>query len=177
MANNKQSIQKNTDSASGRMMRKTADNLAISGLAVIALGLWTSFRFAMLAYLHRDLFIEEIPSESNLSSTELFQGIIILVLVIILVGMLVDGYIGISARREASEKSHLPYLILTSAFLMMTIANTIDSSYLIFNQTKVSVTGASVLCDISQIYALCSVIYYARKLRKLKREKRVEETS
>ena len=155
----------------GKSGRKAADTVLISGMAVLALGLWSSVKIATLIFLRRQEFYE-IAERLGYSVGTVNIILVMTAGLILILPIVIHGYIGLSARALALEKKHRPpFLILSGLLLVITISSALGSLTELLAEEE-ETQGVSLIIDLSLIYALFSLMQSAIKLKRIRKNQR-----
>ncbi|MBO6159413.1 MAG: hypothetical protein J6P72_09205 [Firmicutes bacterium] len=155
----------------GKSGRRAADTVLISGMAVLALGLWSSVKFAVLTFLRRQE-LYELAGEMGFSVRIIDQILIMSIGVVLLLPIVIHGYIGFSARALALDKKlRPPFLILAGLLLVTTILSAGGSLLELLIEAE-ETQGVSLIIDLSLIYALFSLMQSAIKLKRIRKNQR-----
>ena len=153
--------------------RLYGDRLVLSGRALIILGIWSSIKAIILFYLalpqitgfvtEGDIMPEEIARNVKLIMMAIF-------VIIVAIVFLFHLYIGRSAMKNGYGKKRTTfYLVLTVIAIISTIASDVQ----IVMEGLDIIDLASMVVDLTVVYACCDILYSAIKLRKI--EKKTEE--
>ena len=163
-------MRKMNDVTGSRMRRQLADDVKISGNAVMLMGVWTFVKvFARSFFARQELY-------EQLKEFELPNSVILLVMFIMLtvfgaVFMLGHALIGYCAHREASGKrTTVLYLIVAVLLLLVNLDSVVRGVLDFFAGTHQESTATSLLIDMTLIYALLRLIIASVKLRRLQGE-------
>lgn len=153
--------------------RLYGDRLVLSGRALIILGIWSSIKAIVIFYLALPQIMEfviegEVMPEEIVRNVKLILMAIFVVIVAIV--FLFHLYIGRSAMKNGYGKKRTTfYLVLT----VIAIISTIFSDVRIVMEGFDIIDLASMVVDLTVVYACCDILYSAIKLRTI--EKNVEE--
>ena len=150
-------------------MRRTADDLSISGAAVIVLGAWSFLKLFMTAILEGSLITPELL-ESGIPLIAVRVVLGVLIIIVSGIGISLHLYIGLSARAEARDKlrSHF-YLFVTGLFLILTLLSCFFTFARFFRTSESDASAASLLIDMTLSFTLISIIVSSRRMRALRR--------
>ena len=151
-------------------MRRTADDLSISGAAVIVLGAWSFLKLFMTAILEGSLITPELL-ESGIPLIAVRVVLGVLIIIVSGIGISLHLYIGLSARAEARDKlrSHF-YLFVTGLFLILTLLSCFFTFARFFRTSESDASAASLLIDMTLSFTLISIIVSSRRMRVLRRD-------
>ena len=151
-------------------MRRTADDLSISGAAVIVLGAWSFLKLFMTAILEGSLITPELL-ESGIPLIAVRVVLGVLIIIVSGIGISLHLYIGLSARAEARDKlrSHF-YLFVTGLFLILTLLSCFFTFARFFRTSESDASAASLLIDMTLSFTLISIIVSSRRMRALRRD-------
>ena len=149
-------------------MRRTADDLSISGAAIIALGAWSFLKLFMTAILEGSLITPELL-ESGIPLIAVRVVLGVLIIIVSGIGISLHLYIGLSARSEARGK-RIPvfYLFVTGVFLLLTLLSCGITFWRFFRTSESDASAASLLVDLTLCFALGSIIVSSHRLRALR---------
>ena len=149
-------------------MRRTADDLSISGAAVIVLGAWSFLKLFVTAVLEGALITPELL-ESGMPPIVIRLIVGFFVVIISMIGISLHLYIGLSARSEARGK-RIPvfYLFITGLFLFLTLLSCIITFWRFFRTSESDASTALLLVDLTLCFALGSIIVSSHRLRALR---------
>ena len=159
---------------SGRKRRHAADNLRIGATALIILGLWSSVQmYANLldnwGPLQETL---QLAQTEGMAKRQLYLVLFMTLLMITAAVMAVHLYIGLSARAFAAGKKRVPpYRILAGLMAASAAISVIVSLFDLVTEEESRGNSASVIINLTLIYALLSIIVHTTRLKKLRREK------
>ena len=153
--------------------RLYGDRLVLSGRALIILGIWSSIKAIILFYLALPQ-ITEFVTEGDIVPEEIVRNVklILMAIFVILIAIvfLFHLYIGRSAMKNGYGKKRTTfYLVLT----VIVIISTIVSDVQIVMEGLDIIDLASMVVDLTVVYACCDILYSAIKLRTI--EKKTEE--
>ncbi len=153
--------------------RLYGDRLVLSGRALIILGIWSSIKAIILFYLALPQ-ITEFVTEGDTMPEEIARNVklILMAIFVILIAIvfLFHLYIGRSAMKNGYGKKRTTfYLVLT----VIVIISTIVSDVQIVMEGLDIIDLASMVVDLTVVYACCDILYSAIKLRTI--EKKTEE--
>ena len=153
--------------------RLYGDRLVLSGRALIILGIWSSIKAIIIFYLALPQILEfvhegDVAQEENVRIIKLFSMAIFVVIVAIV--FLFHLFIGRSAMKNGYGKKRTTfYLVLTVLVIISTIASDVQ----IVMEGFDIIDLASMVVDLTVVYACCDILYSAIKLRTI--EKKTEE--
>ena len=149
-------------------MRRTADDLSISGAAVIVLGAWSFLKFMMSSFLDETIFTPELLA---IGLPPLLLRVLVAAVYVFFgaVGISLHLYIGLSARAEARGRlrSHF-YLFVTGLFLILTLLSCFFTFARFFRTSESDASAASLLIDMTLSFTLISIIVSSRRMRALR---------
>ena len=153
--------------------RLYGDRLVLSGRALIILGIWSSIKAIILFYLALPQ-ISEFVTEGDIVPEEIVRNVklILMAIFVILIAIvfLFHLYIGRSAMKNGYGKKRTTfYLVLTVIAIISTIASDVQ----IVMEGLDIIDLASMVVDLTVVYACCDILYSAIKLRTI--EKKTEE--
>ena len=153
--------------------RLYGDRLVLSGRALIILGIWSSIKAIIIFYLALPQ-ISEFVTEGDIVPEEIVRNVklILMAIFVILIAIifLFHLYIGRSAMKNGYGKKRTTfYLVLT----VIVIISTIVSDVQIVMEGLDIIDLASMVVDLTVVYACCDILYSAIKLRTI--EKKTEE--
>ena len=153
--------------------RLYGDRLVLSGRALIILGIWSSIKAIIIFYLALPQ-ISEFVTEGDIVPEEIVRNVklILMAIFVILIAIvfLFHLYIGRSAMKNGYGKKRTTfYLVLTVIAIISTIASDVQ----IVMEGLDIIDLASMVVDLTVVYACCDILYSAIKLRTI--EKKTEE--
>ncbi len=153
---------------SGSRIRRTEDNLRISGTAVVALGAWASVKLCFRALLRYREVVKVGRSTGTPVPVVLLVAAVLLLLAI-MIGQSLHIYIGLSARIEAAGKRKTPpYLILSAIYLLLIAESAIHTLYRLFADHKVDQYTAALVIDLTLLFALINIVGASFRLRRMR---------
>ena len=156
---------------SGKTMRRMTDNVLISGTAVLLLGAWSSIKFCVSVFVHRSELLDSVRGNEDVTMLQLFIVTVLMTLFFATGSMLVHIYIGVSARALALDRKRKPpFLILSCVLLFITVNSALYSLLYLFDEGNEDAERASLIIDLTLVFALLNLIASARKLRKIRKE-------
>ena len=155
--------------SSGKEMRRAADELSISGLAVLALGVWTSFKFFTRAFIERHRVYEDaLKAGENVRHAYLLFFTIVFIVAFLL--MALHLYIGFAAAADAAgARIRPPYRVVSFLMLIVTADSGIRNAAGFLAEGNAQSETASFIIDLTLVFALFNLIRSSRKLKKLRR--------
>ena len=152
------------------LLRKYTKNLSISGIAVIAFGVWSILKALILFSINRDLFTEELYKSADSESIS-FSAVVITLVVIIVLYIFLHLFIGLNARSEASgKKKGYFYLILTSVYLVISVISYIGTGTSASAEDNMDTILSSGLVDLTVIFVFFEVIINSMRVKKLRKK-------
>ena len=153
--------------------RLYGDRLVLSGRALIILGIWSSIKAIILFYLALPQ-ISEFVTEGDIVPEEIVRNVKLILMaifvIIVAIVFLFHLYIGRSAMKNGYGKKRTTfYLVLTVIVIISTIASDVQ----IVMEGLDIIDLASMVVDLTVVYACCDILYSAIKLRTI--EKKTEE--
>ena len=153
--------------------RLYGDRLVLSGRALIILGIWSSIKAIIIFYLALPQ-ISEFVTEGDIVPEEIVRNVKLILMaifvIIVAIVFLFHLYIGRSAMKNGYGKKRTTfYLVLTVIAIISTIASDVQ----IVMEGLDIIDLASMVVDLTVVYACCDILYSAVKLRKI--EKKTEE--
>ena len=160
-----------------RNIRRTEDDLAISGLAVLAMGAWSSVKLWVNMAL-RYSEVKEMAIERGFPLWLLTEMLILIAVIAGGLGMLLHIYIGLSASADAFRRKIVPPYVMVSVVLFAgTVLSALDTVILLEEATESSAQTASLIIDMTLLFALFQLIRSARRLKRMRREVQTAEAS
>ncbi len=152
------------------LLRKYQNTLSISGIAVIAFGVWSVLKMLIFFSINRDLFTSEIAASSDNEELPLYAVVIALIIFIALY-IFLHLYIGLTARSEArGKKRGYFYLILTSVYLVISYISYINTASASSAGDNLDTILSSGIVDLTVIYVFFEVIINSLRVKKLKKK-------
>ena len=151
-------------------MRRTADDLSISGAAVIVLGAWSFLKLMLTSFLDETIFTPELLA---IGLPPLLLRVLVAAVYVFFgaVGISLHLYIGLSARAEARGRLRSPfYLFVTGLFLVTTLLSCFFTFARFFRTSESDASAASLLIDMTLSFTLISIIVSSRRMRALRRD-------
>lgn len=144
-------------------MRRYQNLLMISGLGVIAFGLWTILKTILLLFVKENT-LAELPDS-------LARVIFIVVLVVVLaVDFLFRLFIGLSARAEGQgKKKGYAYIVFAILLAIFSLASVV----LIFfdvGETSILELTVSVIVEVTSLIVVIELLVAAFTVKKLRKE-------
>ena len=160
-----------------KYIRRTEDDLAISGLAVLAMGAWSSVKLWVNMAL-RYSEVKEMAIERGFPLWLLTEMLILIAVIAGGLGMLLHIYIGLSASADAFRRKIVPPYVMVSVVLFAgTVLSALDTVILLEEATESSAQTASLIIDMTLLFALFQLIRAARRLKRMRREVQTAEVS
>lgn len=175
-------------------LRKYENILAVSGVAVIAFGVWTIIKAAFYLFLNPfnlEIFISpeeiaEAKAEAGEIAGTVMSGVVIaIIFIVLLMDLLLRMYIGRSAYSDgrARKKKSIVYVII-AIFIIFAFANSIGFTISnMINGTTVEQTEAeeymssaftSLFLDMTSLLALVELAFSAIQVRRLRKDLGIE---
>ena len=153
--------------------RLYGDRLVLSGRALIILGIWSSIKAIIIFYLALPQ-IAEFVDEGDIMTDEIVRNVKLIMMaifvVIVAIVFLFHLFIGRSAMKNGYGKKRTTfYLVLTVLVIISTIASDVQ---IVMDGFDI-IDLASMVVDLTVVYACCDILYSAIKLRTI--EKKTEE--
>lgn len=154
-------------------LKKHQNNMMISSIAFLILGLWFAMKSFMYIYVSPSLD-EQLKEIVLLESVERIQVYIFFYVILILywsIGLSIRFYIFLCARAEGKGKDPgKPYLILTAALFIIYVGS-LGYNISVFSTSTESLidTIFSLIIEISSIYNIGDLLYSGIKIKKLKK--------
>ena len=165
----------NSPAAQEQAQRRCMSELLISANAVIGLGVWTVIKIIMEAITRREEILELIPKEGP--GAGIVTAMIVIVFLAVIVLTIADHiYIGLAARAFALKKPHAPpCLILAAILLALTVVSAADSAIDLVTGNKQVAEHASLITDLTLIYALISLIRSYNGIKRIRKAHRAAQ--
>ncbi|MBQ7715557.1 MAG: hypothetical protein IJT70_06785 [Clostridia bacterium] len=152
-------------------LRRFGNLLTVSGLGVIAFGVWNVLKMILVFVMQRDM-IEAIFAE--ISADALIKYITIAIIAaIMLLDFLIRLFVGLSARAEGfGKKKGVAYIV----FAVLLVLGSVSSLVLVFYDTDsltknpILQTAVSVILEITSMVATIELIVAAVTVKKIKSE-------
>ena len=144
--------------------RKLEVNLSTLGTGVILFGLWTFIKYALSYVLFGTKFDEAVTAEKLLILNIITWGFVV-------IALLIQCYIGFSARAEGKGKHKgIFYLILTAIELLLSaISVAIEIAVLFTYHSEIFSLIVTLVIDVTSMVFLAEVLIYSVKLRRLRK--------
>lgn len=144
--------------------RKLEVNLSTLGTGVILFGLWTFIKYALSYVLFGTEFDEAVTAEKLLILNIITWGFVV-------IALLIQCYIGFSARAEGKGKHKgIFYLILTAIELLLSaISVAIEIAVLFTYHSEIFSLIVTLVIDVTSMVFLAEVLIYSVKLRRLRK--------
>ena len=150
-----------------RQLRKNQDTLYISGMAVIAFGLWSIVK-GILSSLAADGYLATIGLDPE--NKALLVATFVLLALILAAGIFVRIKVGIGAVNEArGDKRGYGYIIVAACLFIPSSAAGIFSY--VTENAMTSANIVAILVEATSMAATIEMIVSALKVKKLTREK------
>lgn len=148
-------------------LRRYENDLNISGIGVILMGVWSLLKIIFETILNSEEFFDV----NGLSDHT--YGIIIMVLFIIIIFfviMTVHLYIGMNAIKAAKGRKHKKnYFIAAVIILLLTILSIIDYKNKFEDLEHFDTTLSALLVDLTTIYIFIVLIRSSIKIKQIKK--------
>ena len=163
--------------AKEKIIRKCRSSLSISGVSVIALGLWAVIK-AVLNYVMNPVNSGSSP-ESKSSAADAKIIVFGLSLLILAVELGLRVYVGLSAMSESRGKRRPPVYIAFAVLIACFIAyNVLPSIITIFRTRPFFFTSvASLLLDVASLAVLAELVVSAIRLRYYLKKRETDESA
>ena len=151
-------------------LRRYEDNLYVSGVGVIIMGVWNVIKPVMQLALGSGIYdsgltVIEYP-ETTLGIVVSF---IIIFLLLAVLGL--HFFVGVNAVRAAKREKHKKgYVVGAVIMLIISVLGLAVYRSSITDLKKIDTTIASLLVDITAIYMFITMIRSAAKIKKLRKE-------
>ena len=173
----------NTDNAFGLpdedpdrvRLRKYINLLSISGIAVIAFGIWSVLKLLIFFLLNKDIIMSEIEEliEDTDTST---SAVLVAAIILMLISLTLHCIIGFSARSEArGKKKGYFYLILTAVIFILSLISFIQTSLSPTSEDNLDTIVSGGLIDLTMLFAFFEVILNSVRIKKLRKKADQEE--
>jgi len=165
-------------------IRKQENSLAISGLAVIAFGIWTVIKTGLMLLISPEEFnaqfdIDELTQEIA-EADDITAGILTGAAAAgIIIAMAIDLFIrlkvGMAARKEGmgGKKMGKGKIVLAVILSLILMTSVVGGTMEIINSgldDSMDTRMIAVLIDLTALSACVHLLYSARRLRKLRKE-------
>lgn len=163
--------QKDGEAPVEKELRKKQNRLGISGIAVIAFGLWNIAKVVINAVSSPDGF-HRIMKDTGLSSLKSDEATLLLVvlLVVLAIDLGLRFLVGFSARAESKGKKKSIFYLIVAAVLLAGSVISIITIFASFFADSVFDTIIAIILELSSILALLDVIVSSAGIRALKKK-------
>ena len=157
------------------IIRKLRHNLYISGIGVIALGVWGCMKATMTMYLSKggidtsDVEAEELP---------LYLGALLVMLIILnIIIIAFHLFVGLNAMKAGKVGNRKKAYLYVAAFMgILSLFSFVGDYEVVRNDIKqIDVAIASFLVDVTFVFIILDIIYSSAKIRKLEKQSRIGE--
>ncbi len=154
-------------------IRRNQELLYYSGQAWIILGIWSSIKLVVFAYLNPSSLLGDDIDYEEISEW-LAKAIMFTILVTICaLDMLVRLYIGLSAMQEGRGKEkRITYIIVNFIYLLVNAYSIIDSradAVESHDESYIELFYTTLMIDLTSVFAQAAIVYAALKIRRLKK--------
>lgn len=157
-------------------LRKQQNILGISGLAVIAFGLWSLLKMIVFAIATPGGFSEVIGIGTVETDGELGLSVYVIAAVIaLLVDFAVRFLIGFSARAESKGKKKSIFYLLAAGFLVLLSVMSIITTFTTLFVSSLLGGVVAIIVELTSLFAYLEVIISSVKCRKLRKKLAAEE--
>ena len=150
------------------LLRKYQNTLSISGIAVIAFGVWSVLKLLIFYSINKDLFISEFLKSEDTEELPLF-AVIITLGIVIAIYIFLHLFIGLNARSEArGKKKGYFYLLFTAVYIVISLISYIDTASSAEDNLDAMLSSGTI--DLTVIYAFFEVIINSLRIKKLQKQ-------
>lgn len=151
------------------IIRKLKHNLYISGIGVIALGIWGCLKATMTLYLSEG-GLDTLGIDAEI--LPLYWGVLLIMLIVLNVIIIAFHlFVGLNAMRAGKKGNKKKAYLYVAAFMglitLATIAGDIEPAR--GDLTQIDVVIASILVDLMFIFIVFDIIYSSVKIGKLEK--------
>ena len=156
--------------SSNAALRRQEDNLYVSGLGVIIMGIWNVVKLVMQMTLGSVPYIDFGSVDPEIADFAAIFTVFILI-VFFLAFVALHLFIGINAIKAAKRKKYRKgYFVGTIIVLLCASVSMISYTQSLKDLNNIDTTLAALLVDITTLYIFVTVIRSTVKIRKLKQE-------
>lgn len=158
------------------LLRKFNNNIYVSGLAVLAFGIWSVIRLFISLFMGLDAkiyndAISEISAEGKMYFNIAFFTTIA---IICLINIFIHVFIGIKAMKFSKGLAHKKWLVFWAIVAFLSTIFSIPY-YLVEEFAYVDTIIASLILDISYLFLMVDLVYSVFFVEKIK--KRIGEAT
>ena len=157
-------------------LRHCEDDLYVSGIGVVVMGVWSVMKVLMTFMVnYKEFFDPEAEDQKfEIIAVAVIYALVAVLLILILK---VHLYIGLNAIKAAKggkyKKGYLPWTVILLVFTIASLATYYDSFQ---DLNNIDTTIASFLVDLTTIYIFTIVITSTLKIKKFKQTQVMEAT-
>ena len=152
-----------------RKLRRYENRLTVLGAGIISLTVWSLIK-SVMTFINDKNYLNKLINDPEITGQE-YNIFIAFIVITVLIILLIQYYIGHSARREGfGRKKSWGYLVLTLLFSIIYLSD-IFLSIKSFNDYYDSVSDGAVniLIDITIVISLIEIIYASVRVKLLRR--------
>ncbi|MCR5302004.1 MAG: hypothetical protein K6E49_06150 [Lachnospiraceae bacterium] len=151
-------------------LRRYNDDLYVSGLGIILMGVWTVIKVFMEVFLGSEGGVDFGTDDPEMRRV----GMIVLVILLVLLSfaiMRLHFYIGLNAIRSAKGRQFKKgYYTASYILLTLTVLGLFSYIHILDHLDDIDTTIASFITDLTMIYMLVIIIGSTKNIRKIKEE-------
>ncbi len=164
-------------------LRHKKDNLIISGIALMVIGVWDIVKFAMAIILNPKMLLDAVKDAGIEPGQEVVGEVIFLIIFIVLLlfDLGIRCFIGLSARAEGrGKKKGWLYLIIAVLMACLLLSAIYTSAYSLFNDVEKALPdswdsiAASSLLDILSVIAIVDIIISSVTVKKIRKKDNIK---
>lgn len=155
-------------------LRKYEDDLYVSGMGIIVLGLWSVIKAVMGIFLGAD---SSDVFEADFGVSKTFVIILVVILVAIMSALILyfHFYVGLNAIRASKGRRHKKgYLVGVYIMLLLNLASLFFYKDSLTDMENIDTTIASLLVDMTTTYVCLSAVITTYKIKNYRKEKTQE---
>ena len=161
--------------AQARQLRRSCEDLVVSGRGIMAFGAWSFIRFFAQAFLDRQTIIERLGL-ADLEEKYVWLVLVVFILVFCCLGVGIHLFVGLSARAEARDgKPRIAYLVVAAIIAHYYLSRDVDRIRGMLDGTYQSGKYMSLLIDLSLLYVLFDLFRSSIQVKRLR--KRLKEAA
>lgn len=151
-------------------LRKNENRLAVSGLAVIAFGLWSIVKSVIRIFVSGRKELDEVFGADNPGVDTLFLYLVLISLAFMLLELGLRIYVGLTARAESrGKKKTVVYLILSVLLAALSVYGIVSILQSGYSQSLPDLV-ISLLVELTSLFATAELFYSAVKVKQLRKQ-------
>ena len=164
-------------------LRHKKDNLIISGIALMVVGVWDIVKFAMAIILNPKMLLDAVKDAGIEPGQEVVGEVVLLIIfiVLLLIDLSIRCFICLSARAEGrGKKKGWFYLIVAVLMALLLLSSLYTSAYSLFNDVEKVLPdswdsiAASSLLDILSVIAIVDIIISSVTVKKIRKKDNIQ---